>query len=118
MKGVTNMHGKWTVENFVKHDRENPEVYKMFERFALEASKYKQRYSAKSIFHRIRWETMISEKDSQYKIDDGWISHYARKFMGNHPELGTFFETRVRENTYHTTQWTNELTKREEDQDD
>jgi len=85
----------------------------MFERFALEASKYKQRYSAKSIFHRIRWETMISEKDSQYKIDDGWISHYARKFMGNHPELETFFETRVREDTYH-----NELTKREENKDD
>ena len=108
------MHGKWTVENFVKNDRENPEVYKMFEKFALEASKYKTKYSARGIFHRIRWETMVSEKDSQYKLDAGWSSHYARKFMNNHPELGTFFETRVREKTYHTTQWTNELTKRED----
>jgi|TARA_R110000868_G_scaffold151671_1_gene376222 hypothetical protein len=95
------MHGKWTVENFIKHDIANPNVYKLFERFALEASKYKQKYSAKSIFHRIRWETMVSEKDSQYKIDDGWISHYARKFMDNYPELEDFFEVRMRKDSYH-----------------
>lgn len=95
------MHGKWTVENFIKHDIANPNVYKLFERFALEASKYKQKYSAKSIFHRIRWETMVSEKDSQYKIDDGWISHYARKFMDNYPELKDFFEVRIRKDSYH-----------------
>jgi hypothetical protein len=95
------MHGKWTVEKFIEHDKENPEVYKMFERFALEAAKYKSKYSAKSIFHRIRWETMVSEKDSQYKIDDGWISHYARKFLEHHPELEGFFETRLREHSYH-----------------
>ena len=95
------MHGKWTSENFVQHDKENPQVYLMFERFALEAYKYKKKYSAKSIFHRIRWETMVNEKDSQYKIDDGWISHYARKFMDQHPELEDFFETRLRENSYH-----------------
>ena len=95
------MHGKWTVENFIKHDIANPNVYKLFERFALEASKYKQKYSAKSIFHRIRWETMLSEKDSQYKIDDGWISHYARKFMDNYPELEDFFEVRMRKDSYH-----------------
>ena len=95
------MHGKWTAENFVQHDSANPEVYRMFEHFALEASKYKKKYSAKSIFHRIRWETMVSEQDSQYKIDDGWISHYARKFMDEHPELEGFFETRVRESSYH-----------------
>ena len=95
------MHGKWTVENFIKHDIANPNVYKLFERFALEASKYKQKYSAKSIFHRIRWETMVSEKDSQYKIDDGWISHYARKFMDDYPELEDFFEVRMRKDSYH-----------------
>tara|TARA_R110001599_G_scaffold311116_2_gene518384 strand:- start:299 stop:592 length:294 start_codon:yes stop_codon:yes gene_type:complete len=95
------MHGKWTIENFTKHDSENPDIYKMFERFALQASKYKERYSAKSIFHRIRWETMVNEKDSQYKIDDGWISHYARKFMECNPEHKGFFETRIRESSYH-----------------
>tara|TARA_R100001015_G_C4457877_1_gene45794 strand:+ start:192 stop:497 length:306 start_codon:yes stop_codon:yes gene_type:complete len=95
------MHGRWTKEMFLTHDEENPKVYDMFERFALEASKYKKRYSAKSIFHRIRWETMITENEGRYKIDDGWISHYARKFMNLNPDLCNFFETRIRKNSYH-----------------
>ena len=49
------MHGKWTKENFQKHDAANPHIYDMFKSFALQAAIYKNRYSAKSIFHRIRW---------------------------------------------------------------
>jgi len=95
------MNGKWTQENFIKYDQENPDVYDLFKRFALEASKHRTRYSAKSIFHRIRWETMVSGKDSEFKIDDGWISHYARKFLAEFPSLEGFFETRVRSKSYH-----------------
>lgn len=97
------MHGKWTKENFQKHDADNPHIYDMFKSFALQAAIYKNRYSAKSIFHRIRWETMVTEYDSEFKIDDGWISHYARKFMLEHPHLVGFFEVRERKESYHKT---------------
>ena len=96
------MNGKWTHENFQKFDAENPDIYGYFKGFALEASKYRKKYSAKSIFHRIRWETMIRGKDSEFKIDDGWISHYSRKFLQEYPQLDGFFETRVRKHSYHT----------------
>ena len=95
------MHGKWTKENFDKYNKENPEIYSMFEEYALKASKYRKKYSAKIIFHIMRWDTMIGGYDTDYKIDDGWISHYSRLFMENHPDLNNFFELRVRKESYH-----------------
>jgi hypothetical protein len=95
------MNGKWTKDNFDVYNKENPDIYSLFEKYAMEASKHRSKYSAKIIFHIIRWNTMLSGKDSEYKIDDGWISHYARLFMDKHPELNGFFETRTRKDTYH-----------------
>jgi len=95
------MNGKWTKENFEKHCRTNPEIYKKFSFYAFQASEVKDHYSAKCIFHRVRWDSMIMDKVSEFKVDDGWIAHYARKFMDENPDLNNFFKTRVREDTYH-----------------
>ena len=96
------MQGKWTKENFDKYHAENPQVYEKFRYFASIAASKRDRYSAKCIFHRVRWETMIRGDDEDYKIDDGWISHYARKFMKENPMHEGFFSTRHRKNSYHT----------------
>lgn len=93
--------GKWTHENFVRFDNANPEVYAMFCHFALHARTKKEKFSAKCVFHRMRWEADIETTESEYKIDDGWISHYARKFMDDYPEHEGFFELRQRLNSYH-----------------
>lgn len=93
--------GKWTKEAFEVFDKENPQIYSYFERFALIAASRRKYYSAKSIFHRVRWESMVTSNAGEYKIDDGWISHYARKFMELHPEHSEFFKTRVRKDSYH-----------------
>ena len=95
------MNGKWTKENFDIHDSKNPDIYRMFCHYALQAAKVKKYFSAKCIFHRVRWETQIVERKADYKIDDGWISHYARKFMEDYPQYEGFFETRVRRESYH-----------------
>ena len=95
------MHGKWTKENFELFHNENLLVYDLFEKFALQASSIRDRYSARGIFHRIRWETMIQQTGAVYKIDDGWSPHYARMFMEKHPHLNSFFETRIRKESYH-----------------
>jgi hypothetical protein len=39
--------------------------------------------------------------DGDYKVDDGWISHYARKFMEEFPEFNGYFQTRDRVKSYH-----------------
>ena len=99
-----NMHGKWTKENFEEFHKNNPEIYDLFVKFTNMATQRKQYYSAKAIFHRIRWETMMSSDwkiQDDFKIDDGWISHYARKFMDDFPQHVGFFRTKVRQNSYH-----------------
>ena len=85
-----NMNGKWTKENFEEFHKNNPEIYTLFIKFTNMVIERKRKYySAKAIFHRIRWESMISSDTHQllgdYKIDDGWISHYARMFMDDFP---------------------------------
>ena len=99
-----NMYGKWTKENFNEFHKNNPEIYNLFVKFTNMATQRKQYYSAKAIFHRIRWETMMSSDwkiQDDFKIDDGWISHYARKFMDDFPQHVGFFRTKVRQNSYH-----------------
>jgi len=94
------MNGKGTKENFEKFHSKDPVIYEMFKKFANIATQHRDYYSAKAIFHRIRWETMVSG-EGDYKIDDGWIAHYARKFMTEYPEHDGFFQTRRRKSTYH-----------------
>ena len=59
------MNGKWTKDNFDTHHKNNPDIYNLFEKYALRASKYRERYSAKIIFHIMRWNTMIEENGSE-----------------------------------------------------
>jgi hypothetical protein len=94
------LNGKWTKENFEIHHNENPEIYNMFCKFAEQMVAVKKHYSAKAIFHRMRWETAINENDSDFKIDDGWISHYARKFLKDYPEHKSFFKSRTLKEGY------------------
>lgn len=56
------LNGKWSALNFIKHHQKHPEIYIMFKGFSLEMANKREYYSAKSIFHRIRWESAISEK--------------------------------------------------------
>lgn len=94
-------NGKWSKENFKIYDMQNPHIYEQFKHFALIVTEKRKYYSAKCIFHRVRWETMMSGT-GDHKIDDGWISHYARKFMDENPEHEGFFKTRTRLNSYHS----------------
>ena len=91
---------KWSTENFEIHHSKNPHIYQLFCRFALQAAERRDYFSAKAIFHRMRWYTLIEENESEFKLDDGWISHYARKFMEDYPQHKGFFETRVRRGGY------------------
>lgn len=96
------MNGKWTTINFETFNKANPEIYRLFEKFALQVAKRRKKYSAKAIFHRIRWEVAMTKSETEeFKIDDGWISHYARLFVDLHPEHKELFEFRSRHKSYH-----------------
>lgn len=83
-------HARYFKENFEKYDAENPQLWEAFEKYALQAAKYRGRFGARAIFQRIRWDTMVSGK-GDYKITDGWCAHYARKFAKVHPEHKDLF---------------------------
>jgi len=93
--------GHYTKENFEIHCGENPHIYQLFCDFALQAAARREYYSAKIIFHRIRWETEITEQRSDFKVSDGWISHYSRKFMSDYPQHDGFFKLVQRQVSYH-----------------
>ena len=83
-------------EQWEKFHAENPHVYRLFERFALEA----QRAGAKQIgaalvWERMRWYTSFEVRGEEtYRLNNSYRAFYARHFMAQHPELGEFFETR------------------------
>lgn len=83
-------------KKFSQFDMENPDVWLMFERFTFELiNRRKRRYSARGIFHRIRWETAIQGKDDMpFKLNNNWSPWYARKFIAKYPQHSDFFSTR------------------------
>ena len=69
------------MKTFEKYHKENPNIYKAFVRYALQAKqKGFKNYSAKSLFEIIRWHTPI-KADGVFKINNNYAPDYARKMM-------------------------------------
>jgi hypothetical protein len=72
------------------------DVAMLFERFALEVIRSgMDRYSARAIFHRMRWHHNIERGDRDYKLNNNWTPLLARWFMQKYPHHDGFFETRT-----------------------
>jgi hypothetical protein len=85
-------------QDFKHFHADNPHVWPLFVRFAFEAIKAgRQRFSARTIIHRIRWFTSVetTTADEDFKINNNWSPYYARVFMRIYPEHEGFFETRA-----------------------
>lgn len=76
-------------------DQANPHFYRRFEEFAeaLAAAGHRN-ISAKLIFERIRWESMISTSGEPWKLNNNYTPIYARRFMHEHPEHRGLFRLR------------------------
>lgn len=84
-----------TESRFQTYLAENPQVWEAFVKFTSEAIRAgHKRLSAEMIVNRIRWETMISEKNSTFKINNDFKPFFARKFMLEYPIYDGFFELR------------------------
>ena len=80
---------------FLVHHAENPHVYVLFDKFTWQVIRAGfNRYSARAIFHRIRWYTNIETSDPTFKLNNNHSPYYARMWMEDHPEFPEFFETR------------------------
>ena len=77
--------------------KKHPEVWNLFVQFTKEkAEKGFTNYSARGIFHRIRWETDKPDyqEGCEFKLNDHHSPFYARAFMKKFPEHEGFFRTR------------------------
>lgn len=75
---------------------ENPHVYELFCRFAMQAiDAGREKFGARSIWERMRWYVAFETTgDDDYKLNDHHPPYYARMFMREHQECEGFFETR------------------------
>jgi len=71
------------------------EIAALFEHYALEViGAGITRYSARAIFHRLRWFEVVERGNRDFKINNNLSAGLARWFMKKHPEHGQFFEIR------------------------
>jgi len=73
------------------HLMEQPQVYEMFKNMALQAAQHRDNYGARAIVEVMRWNSMINDEESSYKIDHNWCPYYARRFMLEFPQYKGFF---------------------------
>ena len=80
---------------FRQHHAENPHVYELFPKFTEQVIKANfKNYSARAIFHRIRWFTEVETNDPTFKLNDHHSPYYARMWMEDHPDYAEFFRIR------------------------
>lgn len=71
---------------FEIYDRENPQIWKMFLRLAVDAHKAGMRHwSAKGIFEVIRYQTAVGGT-GEYKLNNNYTADYARKLLNLYPK--------------------------------
>jgi hypothetical protein len=78
-------------------DRDNPKVWTLFERFALEAATAgREHFGGQMVWERMRWYVMIETNDEDYKLNNDYVAYYSRMFNAKYPQFGggQFFRTR------------------------
>ena len=81
---------------FQIYHSDNPEVYRLYKRFALQAIDAGAKHlGSKAIMERIRWQTNVETVGDPFKVNNNLTPFYARLFMKDFPEYADFFRTRA-----------------------
>ena len=85
------------LQKFLKFDRENPELYKLFQTFALDAKLKgkRKRFSIWMIANRIRWYTQVETTGRDFKVSNDYLALYARKLIYDEPMFDGFFQLKA-----------------------
>jgi hypothetical protein len=80
---------------FKAYHKTHPGVFRLFVAFAEQArGAGRKRIGAKAIAERIRWECAVQTKDDSFKLNNVYVSRYARLVAQERPDLADLFETR------------------------
>ena len=75
---------------------DNPQVFALFERFALQMVERGKRFGIGQLAERVRWEVAMSwDKDDQgFRINNNYRAYLARELIKRHPQIEPFIEMR------------------------
>ena len=80
---------------FKKFHKKNPDVYKWFKNyFYYFHGRGKKKIGAKLIAECLRQEPRLKTRGENYKVDNCFVSRYARLFIKDHPQYAKCFEFR------------------------
>lgn len=98
--GTPDMFEKTQYDKFMEFHTNNPQVYKRFEKYALQAIRAgRKKYSHWVIIGLVRWDYEVKTKSSDdFKINNNHIAYFARMFMLAHPEHDGFFNIKSMKN--------------------
>ena len=76
---------------------ENMRVYNAFVNFALELKRNARRdyYSARAIWERLRWQSLIEDTDPDFKLSDSSMPFVSWLSMEAEPEMEDMFQKRL-----------------------
>ena len=79
-------------EKWWEWHRANPNVWKYFEMYAMEAVQAgKKKISHWLIINRIRWELYLVTTGDDFKISNDYIAFYARLWRAKYPQYKDLF---------------------------
>ena len=85
-------------DEWLRYHEQNPHVYAMFEKFALQVAERVDHYSAKAIVERLRWHYRFEVVgDWEFKITNTHTTPMARHFINRNPHLEGFFSFKTHE---------------------
>ncbi len=73
---------------------EHPDGMRLFEEMAMQAASRGRRFGAKALAERIRWEFNITRNETDFKVNNSYVSWIARELIRRHPHLSAFIELR------------------------
>lgn len=83
------------VREFEAFHRDNPQVYALFVRFALQAAGRRSHFGAKAVFERMRWHAAFDVTGDEFKVNNNYTAFYARLFERDYPQHAGFFRQRA-----------------------
>jgi hypothetical protein len=73
----------------------NPQVYRLIREYARRLKTAgRARYSIKTIWSVLRWQSDVQTDGQHFKLDDRYYSRYSRLVMEQETDLAGFFNTR------------------------
>jgi hypothetical protein len=83
-------------ERFETFHRQHPEVYGYLLALCYELRrKGRKKYGIRPLCERVRWHFEIEQNREDFKINDHYLSRYARLITQEHAEFQGFFELRA-----------------------